>query len=738
MKKRIASAFLAACLIFPLVSCRGESPEPERESSGRFRGTEVTLPDSFKIGQGPISLSGGILRVGGWFVEDYDYTDAVLTLNAATGEVLSDSGVMESADDGYRESGKFSLEDGYLTVRSLISDDKLEKVRLLRSDEKGKTISEYDCEELFGAGVTGISGSLASGEGFFGIVFAAESDGELYIVSNTGAVRIDRNRDIKRVDSSVRITGAVLTGGNLRVFDGNGVYDVDYVSGEMKKNNISGLRNVKVIPVPGYDFGGITGTAIHGWTRNADGEYEESVVCDLLSADIPGQIVSAAVGDDHIYAVVRDSLDFAYSLWRLDEIPMNEIKERKLLTIAVVGRADDFTTYAVCEFNRAHDDIRIEIKRYESESDTDFSSAVTEFERDALSGKLADILLIDADTGADITNYSEKGFFTDLTPLMERSGYDSGNILDSVKEMSGRDRIYYLPLETATSTLYGRAADFPDEMTLGTMLDKLENLGEDECLMPFMSFSKMLSLSLDEFIDYDTGKTDFGNDLFRRFAEDYKRFGDGYHSDKMTEDNIFAALANSETLLISRAPDAGIYAKCAANYGIDDLISVGYPTHDGGGTILTPKLIIAVSKDSSDPDAAFGFIRTRIDDKYILRNNSLSATVTKSSLDKYLSSLPRWLYYGKYGLSRANEPLDPETAERYVGEGYYEYHLTDEKLAGLRGDIQNARPVTPLEKKIISVIMEELDIYRNREGMSLDEVIKIIDNRVNTYYNEKN
>ncbi len=620
MKKRIASAFLAACLIFPLVSCRGESPEPERESSGRFRGTEVTLPDSFKIGQGPISLSGGILRVGGWFVEDYDYTDAVLTLNAATGEVLSDSGVMESADDGYRESGKFSLEDGFLTVRSLISDDKLEKVRLLRTDAKGKTISEYDCEELFGAGVTGISGSLASGEGFFGIVFAAESDGELYIVSNTGAVLIDRNGDIKLVDSSVRITGAVLTGGNLRVFDGNGVYDVDYVSGEMKKNNISGLRNVKVIPVPGYDFGGLTGTAIHGWTRNADGEYEESVVCDLLSADIPGQIVSAAVGDDHIYAVVRNSLDFAYSLWRLDEIPMNEIKERKLLTIAVVGRA----------------------------------------------------------------------------------------------------------------------ADFPDEMTLGTMLDKLENLGEDECLMPFMSFSKMLSLSLDEFIDYDTGKTDFGNDLFRRFAEDYKRFGDGYHSDKMTEDNIFAALANGETLLISRAPDAGIYAKCAANYGIDDLISVGYPTHDGGGTILTPKLIIAVSKDSSDPDAAFGFIRTRIDDKYILRNNSLSATVTKSSLDKYLSSLPRWLYYGKYGLSRANEPLDPETAERYVGEGYYEYHLTDEKLAGLRGDIQNARPVTPLEKKIISVIMEELDVYRNREGMSLEEVIKIIDNRVNTYYNEKN
>ena len=46
--------------------------------------------------------------------------------------------------------------------------------------------------------------------------------------------------------------------------------------------------------------------------------------------------------------------------------------------------------------------------------------------------------------------------------------------------------------------------------------------------------------------------------------------------------------------------------------------------------------------------------------------------------------------------------------------------------------------MTPLEKKIISVIMEELDVYRNRDGMSLDEAIKIIDNRVNTYYNEKN
>ena len=70
-----------------------------------------------RLGHGSISLSGGILRVGGWFVEDYDYTDAVLTLDAATGEVLSDSGVMESADDGYRESGKFSLEDGYLMTR---------------------------------------------------------------------------------------------------------------------------------------------------------------------------------------------------------------------------------------------------------------------------------------------------------------------------------------------------------------------------------------------------------------------------------------------------------------------------------------------------------------------------------------------------------------------------------------------------------------------------------------------
>ena len=78
MKKRTASVFLAACLISPLVSCRGENPEPERESSGRFRGTEVALPDSFEVGHDPISLSGGILRVGGWFVGDYNYTDAVL------------------------------------------------------------------------------------------------------------------------------------------------------------------------------------------------------------------------------------------------------------------------------------------------------------------------------------------------------------------------------------------------------------------------------------------------------------------------------------------------------------------------------------------------------------------------------------------------------------------------------------------------------------------------------------
>lgn len=40
--------------------------------------------------------------------------------------------------------------------------------------------------------------------------------------------------------------------------------------------------------------------------------------------------------------------------------------------------------------------------------------------------------------------------------------------------------------------------------------------------------------------------------------------------------------------------------------------------------------------------------------------------------------------------------------------------------------------------KLRSIVMEELNTYISREGMSLDEAIKIIDNRVNTYYNEKN
>ena len=69
---------------------------------------------------------------------------------------------------------------------------------------------------------------------------------------------------------------------------------------------------------------------------------------------------------------------------------------------------------------------------------------------------------------------------------------------------------------------------------------------------------------------------------------------------------------------------------------------------------------------------------------------------------------------------------------------YRLFEVTDEFRNTLRDTVAGASILPPMWTKLRSIVMEELNTYISRDGLCLVVAIKIIDNRVNSYYHEQN
>ena len=104
-----------------------------------------------------------------------------------------------------------------------------------------------------------------------------------------------------------------------------------------------------------------------------------------------------------------------------------------------------------------------------------------------------------------------------------------------------------------------------------------------------------------------------------------------------------------------------------------------------------------------------------------------------------MNSLPKYYAFptGRTAWTPLFDEPNDESLKAMLGD-YRLFEVTDEFRNILRDTVAGASILPPMWTKLRSIVMEELNTYISRDGMSLDEAIKIIDNRVNTYYNEKN
>lgn len=721
---------LTAALIFP--ACAKTEIESEK---GYWHAEEIELPEKYKFVSGKVLYQDGAFLIDGKFELDpehpeLDQYDIVLKVDALTGETMVDT-----PDQKGDILARSELSDCVCTVSGEFTDDHYENVKLTKTDKKGNVLAEYDCGELFGVNISSFRYTASgTGSGFYIRAIAGKSD-ELYVVSNTGALRI--GDEISRVDSKKMIMSAALGNDGLIVFtdEQGGVYQPDFASGELKKSEFpAGTETALIRPFPleNYSFGGVVRDRIYGYSRNADGMLVSELICDLSDSGVAGSISGAASGGGVFCIALWDEMSKEQKYFRLTE---TEPSERETLTLAFVGKIAQYENYAVAEFNRTHDSVKLELKRYELTPDETGSvlekNAIEAFERDIVAGDLPDIVLTSG--SADVGGYAAKGLFTDLYGLMDES--KRADLSPFVKEFEtdfkGQSGLYFLPLNNKITTLVGRRSEFPEGLSLDIFLDRLENPGKDKNLR-VMRLSKVVYESIGEFIDADTGESDFGGELFRRFAGDYKKFGGQLFGDGNAND-----LASGRLLLHEIDLSVSSLVKLKAQQGINDLEILGYP---GSAPCVEPGLYLGITKDCRDIQSASEYVDLRTSEKYLLYA-SKDPYLTKSGFEKYISGQNRYYYFAASGsgsLSYAEKPTGRrlEAIPEQIGAGYYEYELGEDILAMVKDTLEIAKPRSRMDNKLADIALEELEILRQRDSRTLDETVKIIDDRVRTCLNE--
>ncbi len=747
--KRVICLILCVIFTLPLVSCSGSYGDLQL-----YNAVEIDLPDDISFDWQSLGFADGRLKLRGYDADtaqseaERDNDKRKYTIYEYTGAEFQPC----ENQIGAESLASFELSSCICVVNAEFAGNHYRYMTIVCYGSNGDILAEYDCETLFDIDLSDYKRN--SDTGLYSILCAAEFEDELYFVSSSGAVRI--GNEITRVDSDKNIYFANLYDGELAVETADGIFTVDFDSGVLVDENLELPLLAETISLPGYLFGSVDNSIVSGWKRSG-GKLVEEVICDLICTGITGTLNAVACETtETLYVSLYDRAEERDRLWRLDLIDDSERIE--LLTVAIVGFVDSSSISAIAEYNRAHTDTKLRVVRYEPVYDGGviyIETAREAFEQDLADGRIPDIMIVDMDTHVNISDYESSLPLCDLYELMDDDYRE--NLLPFVRHFERIDgkgdtpSLYYLPLESSIS-LYiassttidqmselGYSAESNVKLTLDTTLDLLSSLGDNQCLVNEMKFSDLLYCSLEEFVDFETGETDFDCELFHRFIEAYRDYGDNYrHNGEYIFDDVkWQAVKSGELLLAELRLSTNRLMTMLGKYGISDLVPVGYPDRGGSGILLEPNYCIAITESCDNKAAAFEFLSLRTQDNYLTRSEIYDQIpyLTHSALDGYIESLPRYYCFSteKNAFGGYDEPKSAEYLTEKFGEGYVEFEVGDEATDLLREIIYSAEPISDMEREILPIVMEELELLAGESDLSAEEIAQAIDKSVSDF-----
>lgn len=489
-----------------------------------------------------------------------------------------------------------------------------------------------------------------------------------------------------------------------------------------------------------YDFCYNTNSSLMGYKAETG---ESLPIITWINNDIDGNNIGYAEVQENgdIFVVSQSYNDGAnkIEMATLVKTPISETTVKKSITLATTY-LDYEVREQILKFNKSNNEYRIEVKDYSIyETSEDYNAGITKLNTEIVSGNVPDIIAIDR---LPHKQYAAKGLLEDLYTYIdgdsELSREDFVSSVLGAVESDGK--LFYMGPSFYLQTMVGNSDYVGTEP--GWTMEELRSIIEqnpqaDWPLGMGMSresiFGSLFMMSMDSYVNWQTGECRFDTDEFKSFLEFTKTFPKAEDLDYENMDWVNSDVLIKEGRQIASSfslSDFQSYQYNKATYG-DKMVFKGVPVAEGVGTIANMRNGLAITTSCKEKEAAWSFLREFFTEEY--QKNLWELPTNKNAFESKLKEAMTQEYYTDENGER--KPIS--MGGMSIGDEMIEFYaLTEEEGQAIRDLVDTIQYTADYDEALITIVQDEAAAYFNDEK-SVDEVAAIIQSRMNIYINEQ-
>lgn len=726
-------------------------------------GTSAYYAGSFLSGQVPAEDENGepVTDENGEIIYNEEYSAGVFRMDLTTGEITRfESYTPAAIPDGMEGSnsieGVFAGADGTIWILELTytysfdlpaefdaSTD--EQWDYYVEGDRITTLSQYDAQ---GQKLNAVSIPLDPDTYVYNAIVG--NDGTIYLCDWQGVYVFDANgeklfdltpengmNDVLQMGDEIGITtwndeGHVFLPIDLETK----AFGKEYRLSDNAYNLASGTDE--------YSYLFRDSNGVYGY--NEDTQTEEKLLswldCDVDGNNIEDFYIQA---DGRVVAMERDwnSTGMETGLIILEPVEASSLPQKQILTLACFGLNSQLRTLIV-NFNRTHDDIRIQAEDYSElvNDDTTYNDALQKLNTQIISGSAPDLLCL---SSMSTEQYMAKGILLDLWPMIDSDETLSRDDLMThlFDCMSTDGKLYQITNSFAIQTAAVRK-DIAGDRTSWSLDEVKEALSQLEdgatILSNTVTKSEMLStcleFNLNQYLDWSTGQCGFDSPEFvelLNFVNAFPESFDWENYDYETEESEYSRLQTHKQLMTSvyLADFDELQVQPALHGG--EITYIGYPASEGNGSCFYLSTTLSISATCSDPEAAWSFAR-----ELLLAENQADVWYFPSNKEAFDAKVEQAM--------TKRYTTDPETGEQVEvsqgGIGYGNdfmvdlYATTQEQYDAFMDLYERTQSVYSYNTELTEIVQEECAAFFAGQKTA-EETANLIQNRVSLYVAER-
>lgn len=443
----------------------------------------------------------------------------------------------------------------------------------------------------------------------------------------------------------------------------------------------------------------------------------------------------------------RENEQNSYELLTMTKQPYDAVPHKEELTLSVLY-LDQQVKEQIIKYNRSSDKYRVVVKDYsEYNTEDDWSAGQTKLITEIMSGELPDILSV---SGLPYNQLAAKGLIEDIYPFIDADSElkreDFHQNLLKAFEVDGKLCQVVPSFNIVTAVGADSVVGEYDKWTYNEFKDALSKMPEG-CMPfgPYMNRASVLQITLamdiNLYADWTTGKCSFDSPEFTELLNFAKSFPETVDFENGPTESESELIKSGMIMLKPTVVGDFESIQYDSFYFGGNAKYIGIPSAGGGGSAFSADSGYAITKNCSNKEAAWDFLRTILTEKY--QNNlwwglptnvhAFDAKLKKAMTPEYEKDAD-----GNYVLDEEGNKIEVSYGSMIdeAGNEYKIHAITEEQAANIRSLMDNTTKLMDESSKLSEIVVENAEAFFSGQK-SAEEVAKLIQSKANIYINEQ-